>query len=89
MSWENVDDLFKELDKKEYHFVSASLWTYMKSLMDSGFSRREAFNLVQGYGKFIYDMTLEEFISNRRMEEDRAFKEEEKDDVDPFDDDEL
>lgn len=91
MNYENVEELFQELDENQYSKLSGAMWAYMRSLMKQGFTRRESFNLVQGYSKFLYDMTLEEFISQKRMEEDNALEQSlsDEEDVDPFDEDQY
>lgn len=80
---------FKKLDSGEFTFFSKALSGYRNSLMAEGFTRREAMRLVEAYSKFIYDMSLEDYISRNRREEleqelelDQDFDD---DDVDPED----
>lgn len=65
MSWENIEEAFKDLDANEFKFFAAALSSYRRSLMKEGFTRKEAMRLVDTYSKFIYDMSLEEFIVSR------------------------
>lgn len=68
--WDNVEAAFKELDAKEYSFFANSLSAYLKSLMDQGFTRREAMRLVESYSRFIYDLSIEEFLHQKHDELD-------------------
>lgn len=88
MDFENYEEAFKELDKKEHVFFSRALGGYLKSLMQEGFTRREAFRLVEAYARFVYDMSIEEFISQKQREElgddiDDDLEDEDEDDEDP------
>lgn len=87
MSWDNVEDAFKELDVEQYDVFSGSLATYFQSLQKQGFTRREAFRLIEGYSKFVYDMAFEEYVAEENqkvLEAEMAAEEEEEDeDVDP------
>ncbi len=78
--YSDVEDAFKDLDKREFHFFASALAAYRKSLMDQGFTRREALRLVESYSKFIYEMSVEEFMS-------RKAKEDSEQDIDLDDDD--
>lgn len=85
MSWENLEEAFKDLDAKEFEFFAAALGAFRQSLQKQGFTRREAMRLVETYSRFIYDMSLEDYIANKnRIDED-----EEDDDVDGIDEDLL
>jgi hypothetical protein len=92
MGWENLEDAFKELDRKEYQVIAKALGDYRDSLMTQRFTRRESMRLVETYSKFLYDMSLEEFILQKRREERKAFEEdlehmlEDEEDDDEFDD---
>lgn len=68
--WKNVEDAFKELDAKEYTFFASSLSAYLSSLMTEGFTRREAMRLVEAYSRFIYDLTLEDFVNQEHKSND-------------------
>lgn len=80
--YSTVEDLFKELDAKEFSFFARALGSYRKSLMDEGFTRREAIKLVESYSQFLYNMGLEDFIAERNREEDVKFMQELDDDDD-------
>lgn len=67
--FEDIEEAFKDLDKNEFAFFATSLAGYRDSLMSKGFTRREAMRLVETYSKFIYDMSIEEFISQKQEEE--------------------
>lgn len=84
MSWDTVEDAFKELDKDEYSIFSTALSTYFKALQESGFTRREAFRLIEGYSKFVYEMMVEEYVRDYEEKED-----EEDEDVASDGDDEV
>lgn len=82
--FDNVEDAFKDLDKKEYDFFAKALGLFRDALVKEGFEREEAMVLVASYSKFVYDMGLEEFISSK--DEERYGRETE---VDSDDEDEL
>lgn len=86
MSWppNNVADAFKDLDENEFSFFSTALAGYRDALMKRGFTRREAIRLVESYSKFIYDMSIEEFMARRAEEQDAK-----DDELDNGDDSEL
>lgn len=73
----NLDDLFKDLDANEFNFFAISLAAYRDSLTSKGFTRKEAMRLVETYSKFIYDMSVEEFIAQK---EDELMKDIDEDD---------
>lgn len=87
--WNNLEDAFKEIDAREFDFVAKALAAYRRSLTGEGFSQREAMRLVEGYAKYIYDMSLEEFIAQKNSEQIDGLINPKDDDVDPDDDDEL
>lgn len=68
--WDNLEDAFKDLDSNEYNFFAKSLGSYLRALMVEGFTREEAFNLVESYSKFVYDMVIEEMISKSQAQSD-------------------
>lgn len=80
MSYENVEDAFKDLDKREFHFFASALASYRKALMDQGFTRREAVKLAESYSKFIYEMSIEEYMNRKAAESSEV-------DIDVDDDD--
>lgn len=86
MMWDNIEDAFKELDGKEYAHYAKALGAYFKALLDEGFTREEAAPLVHTYSKFLYDMTLEEFTSEKRREEAEVWLKAEDDEDPPVDD---
>lgn len=88
MSWDNVDDMFRELDEREYNLIAGALGNFRSSLMTNGFTRREALRLVETYSKFIYDMSIEEFLSQRRAQDREAYLGEWKE-IDQEDDDDV
>lgn len=88
-NWTNVEEAFKELDRKEFNFFAQALGAYRKALVKEGFTRREAQRLVETYAKFIYDMSLEEFLTEKRIEEAQAYTEGQNKKVDDDDDDLL
>lgn len=63
--WDSIEDAFGELDKEEYFFFARTMGAYMRSLMAEGFTRREAFRLVESYSKFVYDMVIEEVMAEK------------------------
>lgn len=69
MSWDNLEDAFKDIDKNEFRFLAEALSSYRKSLMDEGFTRREAARLVESFAKYIYDMALEDFMVEKARED--------------------
>lgn len=86
MAWDNVEDAFKELDENEFTFFSRSLAAYRRRLMSEGFTRREAMRLVEAYSKFIYDISIEEFMAEKDSERaDRIFGTDDVDDDDEED----
>lgn len=95
MSWENLEEAFRELDDKEFTVIAKALGDFRSSLMKNGFTRREALRLVESYSKFIYDMSIEEFIAQKRQHERQLFEgewravdfDEDGDTVDPDDED--
>lgn len=87
MSWENLEQAFKDLDAREFTFFAAALASYRRSLMKEGFTRREALRLVETYSKFIYDMSIEEFIVEKRKEEEALLDKQLDDELDDDDDD--
>lgn len=66
--WDNVEDAFKDMDRKmdvaEYSLIARLLSSYRESLMQQGFTRREAMRLVESYSKFIYDLVIEDMLSS-------------------------
>lgn len=68
--WQNPAEAFKELDAKEYSFFAQSLSAYLKALINEGFTRRESLRLVEAYAKFIYDLSIEEFIREKDADVD-------------------
>lgn len=68
--WHTAEELFKELDQTEFKFFASALSAYRASLMNEGFTRREAMRLVEGYSKFIYDMSIEDFMVEKASNED-------------------
>jgi len=82
----NVEELFKELDEQQFVDVAKSLAAYRGSLMKEGFTRRESMRLVEAYSKFLYDITLENFLSEKRQEEYEALDSEEEEAFEPVDD---
>lgn len=62
MSWDSLEEAFKDLDSNEFAFFSKALSAYRRALMKDGFTRREAMRLVEAYSRFIYDMSVEEFM---------------------------
>lgn len=76
MSWESLEDAFKELDDQEFGVIATALGGFRSALMKNGFTRREAIRLVETYSKFIYDMSIEEFISQKRDHERRMYGDE-------------
>lgn len=68
-----VEDLFKDLDAREFNFFASALAAYRKALVNEGFNNRESMRLVEAYAKFIYNMGLEEFIAEKTKEADREF----------------
>lgn len=73
MSWDSLEDAFKELDSKEYMHYARALGAYKRALISEGFNDKEATELVLTYSKFLYDITLEEFLSEKRIEEAKAW----------------
>lgn len=66
---DNVEDFFKELDKREYAPLAAPLGAYQRALEEEGcFSQKQSFKIVKEYAKFLYKMTLEEYIGERDAE---------------------
>lgn len=71
MSFDTVDELFDELDRREYAPFAATLAAYRKALAEQGFNARESFRLVEGYAKFVYDMAFEDFLqAGQSIDED-------------------
>lgn len=70
MPWDNPEDAFRELDQKEFVFFAQALAAYRESLIKEGFTRREALRLVESYSKFIYDMSVEDFLVNGSKEDE-------------------
>lgn len=85
MGFDSLEEAFEDLDKREYAFFAKALAAYRNALLEQGFSKSESFKLVAAYSKFIYDMGLEEYISERTASD---FMKEDKD-VDDDDDDLL
>lgn len=90
MAWDNLEDAFKELEAREFAFLASCLGALRKSLMNEGFTRREALRLVESYSKFIYDLGMEEFIMRTRAQDDAEdYEDPPEDDVDPEEDFDL
>lgn len=66
----SVEDLFKELDQRKFTNIARPLAAYRIELMKEGFTRREAMRLVEAHSKFIYDMCIEEFVTDQDEEEE-------------------
>lgn len=67
--FETLEDLFRELDINEFKFYAEALASYRKALLQAGFNSVEAFKLVESYSKFIYDMSIEDFVNKQMMDE--------------------
>lgn len=79
---DNVEEFFRELDKREYAPLATPLGAYRRALEEEGFSQKQAFKIVKQYAKFLFNMTLEEFIGER---DEKLFNDTEDDDVDSDD----
>lgn len=55
---QEVLERFEELDRMPHREASSDLWAYFKSLIDEGFSRREALKLTEIYSNYIYDLIM-------------------------------
>lgn len=88
MAWDNVEDAFKELDKKEFAFIASSLGAFRHALMAEGFTRREALRFVESYSRFIYEMSMEEFLADKEKQKENTNRKPFDDDVDLLDDEE-
>lgn len=60
--FDNLEDAFKQLDKKPYEPVSKTLALFRESLMQHGFTRRESMRLLDTYAKFLYEWAIEEAL---------------------------
>lgn len=67
--FKNVEEAFKDLDEKEFHFLAATLSAYRDSLLKHGFTRKEAMKLVEAYSKYIYDMSIEDYMKDDEEED--------------------
>lgn len=57
--YENLDDAFKDLKYKKYAPYAQALAAYRDSLLDEGFTRREATELLKLHTKYMYDRAFE------------------------------
>lgn len=78
VEWDNPEDAFKELETKEFSFFAKALAAYKRALVQEGFNDEEAMRLVEAYSKFIYDMSVEEYLT------DPGEENEDDDQIDPF-----
>lgn len=74
--WESPEDAFKELDEKEFAPIASTLSALLKCLIAEGFDRTEAFDLTKNFSKLLFDMTFEDYINLKRLEEEAEIMEE-------------
>lgn len=80
---------FKKLDEGEFVFFAKALAGYRRALIAEDFTETQAMRLVATYAKFIYDMSIEDFIAQQREKEFQENFPEDDSDVDTDDEEEL
>lgn len=68
--WENPEEAFKELDEKEFAPIASTLSALLKCLKEEGFSHDEAFDLTKNFSKLLFDLTFEDYVNQKRLEEE-------------------
>lgn len=80
--WENPEEAFKELDEKEFAPIASTLSALLKCLGEEGFTREEAFELTKNFSKLLFDLTFEDYVNLKRLEEEELLLEEGDDGID-------
>lgn len=70
---DNWEEKFKELDANVFSFFAKALAGYKQALIETGaFNSQDAQRLVESYAKFIYDMSIEEYLDKSLEDDDNS-----------------
>lgn len=72
--YENVNEAFKQLKQNKYKPYAESLAAYRDALLEAGFSRTEALEVLKLHTKYIYDRAYESYSLGDMFTQDELSK---------------